>query len=699
MKKPDMPARAIAQEMRPQSNGEKGGKLRQVIKDLADASGAYIIVSSQGSVADKPLAERKTAMRDALHDLPNAGNLHTDFYDRDRLATWVNEYPGVAAWVRRRIGRALSGWDTIGNWVDTTVTEATPYLIDDRACLTDYRSPERGSVPISEGIARLREALLTPRQCVRLIGLSGLGKTRLVQALFESGVGESPLDPGLAVYSDISFGTVPTAREMARELVARGHRTILIVDNCNPTTHTELAKICSEGASSVSLLTVEYDVRDEDEPERTDVFRLQPASPDLVERWIGQSFPHISQIDRRTIGEFSDGNFRLGRALAETLGKGDTLGKLKSRELFERIFQQRQHPDKDLLTAAEDLSLLYSVDGEDTSAAGELAHIAAIRGVSANSLYAALVELRRRGIAQARGHWRAILPHPIANRLAAFALERIPPGDLDRFAASLPPRMQKSLSRRLGYLHDSREAQAVVARWLPSDGPLSDLLARGAVGIELLTNIAPVAPEAVLRRIERELGDPSSAELLLPTHPIRWRLIRLVKALSYEPHMFEAAAILLARFLAAEPADHRQGSARDSFAELFHLWLSGTQALPDQRRAFVRRLANSEDAELRRCASVALDALLATRFSSSSNFDFGARSRDWGWQPKLNSDEWDWYRAGIDLAIELAAVMDDARNTLARNVCQTAFKADPVSACNIDPLKCSLPSWVMRSRR
>ncbi|MET4696990.1 hypothetical protein ABIE65_000001, partial [Constrictibacter sp. MBR-5] len=31
--------------------------------------------------------------------------------------------------------------------------------------------------------------------------------------------------------------------------------------------------------------------------------------------------------------------------------------------------------------------------------------------------------------------------------------------------------------------------------------------------------------------------------------------------------------------------------------------------------------------------------------------------------------------------------------------CQTAFKADPVSACNIDPLKCSLPSWVMRSRR
>src|SRR5690606_28943413 len=123
-------------------------------------------------------------------------------------------------------------------------------------CLTDERSRDREQLAIGEGIARLRAALRTPKRCIRLIGLSGLGKTRLVQALFETGVGEEPLDPSLAVYSDYSVETDPTARDMTRQLVMRGQRAILVVDNCNPATHSELARICSDGASNVSLLTV-----------------------------------------------------------------------------------------------------------------------------------------------------------------------------------------------------------------------------------------------------------------------------------------------------------------------------------------------------------------------------------------------------------------------------------------------------------
>lgn len=672
VKKPDMPARAIEDEMRPKPKGEEPAKakgvLRQVIRELAQTSGSYIIVSSQGSVADKPLANRREAMRDALHDLPEAGSLHTDFYDRDRLATWVNEYPGIASWVRSRVGRGLSGWSSIGGWAGTQVAEPSPYLFNDKACLTDERSREREHLTIAEGIKRLRAALRTPKQCIRLIGLSGLGKTRLVQALFESNVGEGPLDPSLAVYTDYSVETDPTARDMARQLVLRGQPAILVVDNCNPATHTELAHICSEGVSNVSLITIEYDVRD-DEPERTEVFRLQSASPDLVEKWIEQSFPDISGIDRGTIADFSDGNFRVARALAETLDKGETLGKLKSRELFERLFQQRNQPDRNLLSAAEDLSLLYSVDGEDTSDSGELTQIGGIRAVGASPLYGALTELRQRGIAQMRGRWRAILPHAIANPLATHALQRIPPADFDRFSASLTTRMQKSLSRRLGYLHDSPEAQAVVARLLRVDGPFGDLISRGEEGLEILTNIAPVAPEEVLSKIKHELDGPKGEKLLAPTEPTRWQCIRLIKALGYEPHMFETAATLLARFLTAEPSDHNHNSARDAFAELFHLYLSGTRATPEQRRAFVWQLANSGDSDKRRCAAIALDALLtAHSFTSLSSFDFGARSRDWGWQPKLNRDVWDWYCAAIALAVELSPVLDDAREILAGSV-------------------------------
>lgn len=449
VKKPNMTASAIRDEMRPE------GTLRSVIGELADAGGAYIVFSAQGSVADGPLGARRQAMRDAVADHPNGSALLVNFYDRERMATWANQYTGVAAWVRARRGRGLSGWRPIGGWSDGSVANGSPYLQNDEACLIDERSKEREKLPIGEGIARLREALSQPRQAVRLIGLSGLGKTRLVQALFETDVGDQPLDPAIAIYTDYSEQqTIPTAREMAHRLVDTDQRAILIVDNCNPQTHADLASICAGTAGRVSLLTVEYDVKD-DEPERTEVFRLENASPALVEQWLEQTFDYVSQVDRGRIAEFSDGNFRIARALAGTLRRGETLGQLRDRQLFERIFQQRNDPDQALLLAAEDLSLLYSFDGEDTSDEGELVRIGAIRGVTAAQLYAHVDELKRRGVAQSRGRWRAILPHAIANPLATHALQRIPPADFDRLCSHLPARMLKSVSRRLGYLHST----------------------------------------------------------------------------------------------------------------------------------------------------------------------------------------------------------------------------------------------------
>lgn len=662
VKKPDMPPSSIRDEMCPD------GALRPVIAELAAASGAYIIVSAQGSVADKPLNDRRAAIKAQLDGLADGAKLHTDFYDRERIATWVNQYPGIAAWVQYRLGGSLSGWSSIGDWHGTNVSEATPYLFNDKACLTDERTSEREQLTIGKGIARLREALRKPRQCVRLIGLSGLGKTRLIQVLFEDGIGEAPLDPGLAIYTDYSQETDPTARDMARQLVRTRQRAILVVDNCNPSTHSELARICSESGSEVSLITVEYDVRD-DEPERTEVFRLQSPSPEMVALWLEQTFPDVTQIDRRTISEFSDGNFRVARALAETLNKGETLGKLKSRDLFERIFQQRNEPDQNLLLAAEDLALLYSIDGEDVSDEGELARVGALRGIPAATLYATLVTLRRRGIVQLRGRWRAILPHAIANPLAAFALERIAPAVFDRFCTSLTPRMQKSLSRRLGYLHDSAEARTAVERWLRADGPLGDIMSLGEDGLQIITNIAPVAPEAVLAKMQREIEGPGGGSILDPQFSHRWQWIRLIKLLAYEPAMFDRAVALLARFLSAEPPNHSNNSASDMFAELFHLHLSGTQASPEQRRALVRSFAQSSEPALNRCAATALNALLrAHHFSSASDFDFGARSRDWGWEPKTYGDTWNWYGAAVDLAVELSPLIEDAGNLVASSV-------------------------------
>lgn len=655
-KKPDLAPAAIRDEMRP------AGILRSSIAALADAGGAYLIASAGASLSDSMLGNRRAAMREAVADHPNGDSLLVDFYDRDRLAAWVNQYPGVAAWVRRRIGREIAGWRPVGAWRDLAVAVDAGYLVDDGLMLVDERQRAL-SRPIVEGIEVLRDQLRSPGQCSRLIGLSGLGKTRLVEALFEQGVGQRPLDPALSVYADFADATNPSAVEMAHRLLEDGRRAILIVDNCNPTTHKQLVDLCSRPGSTVSLLTVEYDIRD-DEPEETQVFRLVAASEELIETWLERDFPVVSNVDRRHIAQFSGGNFRVARALAGTIQSGESLGRLRDEDLFERIFRQRNDADQSLLRDAETLSLFYSFDiteGDD----GELARIAAFAGRTPRDLFNSLAEFEARGVLQARGRWRAVLPHAIANRLAASALKRLPPRSFDQFCAGLPDRMLRSMSRRLGMLHDVAAAKAVVGRWLEPTGPVGNLLDNDR--LVLLLNIAPVAPAEVLGRIEALLDGESGADHLAASRDFRranW--VGLLKSLAYDPDLFTRAAFVLARFVAAEAPDENYDSARGTFSELFQLYLSGTQALPQQRRELIESLLASADSGLRRAGLVALKSLLeADHFSSGSNHDFGARPRDFGWQPRLRSETADWFARALTIVRERVADRGDQRRILA----------------------------------
>lgn len=156
VKKPNMPKAAILAEMKP------NGSLRSVIGELADAEGGYIIASSSGSVADKPLGDRVNAMRSALTGHPKADDLHTDFYDRDRLANWINLYPGVAAWVRAQVGRPLAGWRPMGDWSGTRIGSAGAFISDGSACLLDASSQEQMVLPIIDGIQAIRASLAEP---------------------------------------------------------------------------------------------------------------------------------------------------------------------------------------------------------------------------------------------------------------------------------------------------------------------------------------------------------------------------------------------------------------------------------------------------------------------------------------------------------------------------------------------------------
>lgn len=645
VKKQDMPASAVTAEMRPK------GTLRPIFKELADSEGAYIIVSSEDTTSDTALKSRRQAMAEAVSELPNTSQLALDFYDRTRLASWVRNHSGITVWARGAIGRELQGWEPFGAWAYPKGGIDAEYLMDDGIRVCPRPVSSEGDLSTKAALERIRGLLAQHQSVVRIVGLSGVGKTRLVQALFDSRIGTASLDPSLAIYANMNNAPNPQPFSLASDLIASGMRAILIVDNCAADLHRRLAELVKKESSALSILTVEYDIRD-DQPEGTEVFEVQVASAELIEALLRQRFPALSQVNARTAAEFSGGNARIAIALADTVEKSGTLAGLSDDEMFQRLFVQRHQHDKSLLESAQACSLVYSYNGEDLSndETGELAKLGAIIGFTAQQMFSATSELLDRELAQRRSVWRAILPHAVANRLAAMALRKLPAASIEtNLFIGATERLLASFSRRLGYLHTSPEAHRIVSKWLEPDGWMRDVWDLNQFGKTVFQNILPVDPEAVLTAIER--GVP----VLDCTTPISigQHIPRVLRSLAYDAALFDRSIALLA-MLAVYGSQTISKEAGEIHASLFHLYLSGTHATVEQRLGIARKLLDSGNPAKIKLGYAALDALLqAFHFNSHFDFKFGARSRDYGYQPKVYGDITHWYSSVLSGAMEL----------------------------------------------
>ncbi|KWT64251.1 hypothetical protein APY04_3515 [Hyphomicrobium sulfonivorans] len=678
VKKSDMPRGQILDEMKP------GGTLRPVIADLAKSSGAYIIVSADGSTADSALQARRQAMRDALDGLAEAENLLTDFYDRTRVATWVRDHPGLIPWVKAKIGKTLQAWQSFGSWSYPAGKEDNAYLCDDESRVKTGHSEHQNGLSAVDGVQHVRSMLSNARKSVRLVGLSGVGKTRFCEALFDDKVGSSPLDPSLAIYADVADGPSPTPISLVSDLIANRTRAILILDNCPADLHRRLAEVIQSPESELSLITVEYDIR-EDQTEGTDVVSLETSSQTLIQQLVARRYPEISRVDTDTIAEFSGGNARVALALAATMAKTESIAGLSDAELFKRLFQQKHADDPDLTAIAEACSLVYSFEGTKLQGDGaELLILAGLARRPVDEVYAGVAELKRRGLLQQRSEWRAILPHAIANRLAARALENIAPDTVNAsLASATQPRLRRSFSRRLGFLHTSKQAQTIVREWLKPGGWLTDLPNLDEEQRTILNNVAPVEPSATIAMIERVVLESDASKREASRY-----VASLARSLAYDDENFaRCIAVLIALAELKEDAPSNDDDPVGIIRALFQIVLSGTRAKPSTRLQIVRDLLASSEESRRKIGMIALSAMLKSdQFHSGHSFDFGSRSRDYGYDPRTTKEVKSWFDGVIQIAVSLALGQSPEAEQ-ARTMIVNEFRGLWVNAEQMDALE------------
>lgn len=669
VKKPKMPPAKIANEMSPD------GQLRPIFAQLAASNGCYIIVSLDDDPTGRTATRRHNAMRGQLDEVRALGDIRTEFYGRSELANWLRQHPGVQLWTRNVLGIPLDGWKPFGRWTNTPPRDS-----DELVCKPGLQlllpGKNAAKLEIEAGIQEIRTLVRTSDKALRIVGLSGVGKSRLVQALFEDSVGHDALDRSQAIYTDLGTNPTPSPREMLARLAANGHRAIVVLDNCPVETHNLLAIEVST-TPNLRLITIEYDIR-EDKPEVTTVIRINAEGTKIVEALVSRRFPELGRVNSQRIAQFSGGNARLGMALANAVADEENLSGFSDVQLFDRLFLQRGPHDADLLAAAQALALVYSFSIRvDEDGVNELAILASLVGQDRLALFRAAQSLAERQLVQQRGHWRAVLPPAVSNRLAAAALNNIPPEDLpDRFENLANARLLKSFGKRLGYLHDHARSQQIVRSWLSPAGLIHAVEALDVDLIQLFTNVAPVAPEAALNAIEARARQPQTESFFGEANPNARAIAVLLCSIAYDAALFERCIALLVQFATSQGDDQRPRSdVPDRLFGLFALYLSGTEAGPELREKALRRALFSDRPNERDAGLGMLEiALKSGHWSSFAVFEFGARPRSFGYWPRTSEEEDRWFLRFISVARQAATSDQPDLSERARELLASEFR-------------------------
>jgi hypothetical protein len=625
----------------------KDGALLDSIRELAINGGAYVLASANSDTAKLALDDRLSEMESIMND----GRCVIDFLDGNAIASWVRDFPGMIPWVRNKIGEPLIGWKPYGNWAGVPHGANADYIVDKNLRLVKV-GVNNDPVVGHEAISNLRSLLRKHKKSVRLVGLSGVGKTRFVHALFEKEVGKDFLDPATVFYTDSSDQPVPRPLDLLNWLIAEGASGVLIIDNCSDALHSKLTTLLKASNAALSLLTVEYDIR-KDLPAETNAFLLEPGSKEGVANVIIRRHPFISQIGALHVSNLAGGNYRLALLLSEHILNEEDVTQIEDQHLFERIFYQKKDKNGTLLDVGRLLSIVYSFDFSSSRERSEIDVLSQLSGYSARELFPLVKELEDRHIIQKRGRWRAVLPHALANKLARKGLERIPVAEIKGvFEQPGRQRLLKSLSRRLAYLTNSEEAKEISKSWIQPGGILYDLSLYDRDKVDMLRNIALLHSTDILELISTWLNLQGRDEF--GDYKQREGIRKIVGYLAYYETYFSKCMSLLLKILILESRSHELKNTSEYIVTFFQPVLSGTKADVKGRLRFVRSFLNSDQESDRKLGEECLNAMLTTgHFVANPSYDFERTHIDGGLRLDSIEKVVDWYVPVLEFVVEL----------------------------------------------
>lgn len=458
------------------------------------------------------------------------------------------------------------------------------------------------------------EGLNNLNQTIRILGLSGLGKTRILLEIFRPNNSDekSILLSSRVLYINCNLYPNAEYQTIVSKAISEQTDPIIILDNCPITVHRQLLQLTNRVGNKASLISLDSNPEELENDRVNDVNYIIIKKEELstvVEELLSSRFNNLDEDSKKKIKDFSQGIPLMAVLLGESVNNGEEfIGKLDDKELLDKLLgtKGREEKHRTILKSCSIFNYFgfYDELATQTEFIAKSTNITSLNGddnVKVNDFHETCNYYLKREIFEKRGRYIGIRPFPLAMSLAQEWLDPLTPQRLiaviNEIAGLQEPdrtSLSKAFAEQMKYLGYNDKAVQIVEKIVGTESPFDDAeVLNTELGSRLFRSFVEVNPIAVSQNFKRQFSNKSTEELL-KIEAGRRNIVWTLEKLCFDRRTFSDSAKVLLRFAIAEN-ETWANNATSQFLHLFNVHLSGTEADLSERWKIIEWLLNKED--------------------------------------------------------------------------------------------------------
>ncbi|MBL1418916.1 MAG: hypothetical protein COC24_000245 [Alphaproteobacteria bacterium] len=438
----------------------------------------------------------------------------------------------------------------------------------------------------------LRDSLNQEKNLVRITGLSGLGKTRLIVDYLKSeGATE---DQNILI-----FKVRDSEAEIEKSIKLAIRDKIdckIVVENCSSILHGFIDRELSECPSKIEIITVDHEHKTEGNSPH---IKLTPLETESIIEIIRRELPDFSEPNIQKLAKYVEGYPLLAILISNQFSNSEISvpDNLADNDFVEKLVNIGGKLNETRRNILEVCSLFNSFEYEGTPQkdSEQVAFILDLSGASLIDFSKLITNFQTHQIIDTGGQFARIIPKPFAISLASDWWEKTTNDMKRKLIAEIPEAMIESFCYQIRYLDRSQKVQDFVESLCDDSSPFGQaefLLSNK--GSKIFRSIVEVNPKPTSNLLFRVIKNLSDKEIFDIDREVRRNFIWALEMLVFHKDSFMDAAWCIFK-LAQNETESYSNNASGLFSQLFRTHLSGTVVNYDTRLEFLKSVVSISD--------------------------------------------------------------------------------------------------------